>query len=220
MAMVDLHLLAQTVVYCCTLICGFFVSIPVGLTNKNFDGMCMLYGDFSLKSNHELMMKSSDHLNCNFSIYLNVLGSIFYSLFLLAYNAYALHKSRSNGNVGFEMWVLPFILLNAVMTIMILVSSCIVTVGLNEFCSGITQSIFYSSCIDAQNKEWINVNTGEMFNVGNFYELLTVAKLASWVSFMLWIGQVALGILRFFRNRAYRTRSSDRDRFSDINPSA
>ncbi|XP_021367948.1 transmembrane protein 179B-like isoform X2 [Mizuhopecten yessoensis] len=154
MAIVDLHLLVQTVLYCCTFICGFMVSIPIGVTHTNFDGSCMLYGDFEWKSNNEFIMQSSDQLNCNFSIYLSVLGGIFYSLFLLAYNAYALHKSRSNHNVGLEMWVLPFILLNSVMTILVLISSCIITVGFNAFCDGITKGRYSNNCPDAQNGEW------------------------------------------------------------------
>ncbi|OWF43356.1 Transmembrane protein 179B [Mizuhopecten yessoensis] len=191
------------------------------MTSKtNFDGSCMLYGDFEWKSNNEFIMQSSDQLNCNFSIYLSVLGGIFYSLFLLAYNAYALHKSRSNHNVGLEMWVLPFILLNSVMTILVLISSCIITVGFNAFCDGITKGRYSNNCPDAQNGEWTRQGTDVHFNVGNFYELLTVAKIASWVAFLLWLGQVALGILRFIRNRTHRTRNADRDRLGAEHPSS
>ncbi|XP_033734664.1 transmembrane protein 179B-like [Pecten maximus] len=217
--MVDLHLLVQTVVYCCTFVCGFVVAIPIGVTNSNFDGMCMLYGDFKWTAD-SFLMESSEQLNCTFSIYLNVLGGIFYSLFLLAYNSYALHKSKSDHNVVFGMWVMPFILLNSVMAILILVSSCIITVGFNDFCSGITQTEFFSSCSEAENREWKNHKTGEPFNIGNFYELMTVGKFASWISFLLWLGQVALGVLRFVRNRTHRTRSADRERIGDVNPSA
>ncbi|XP_069116349.1 transmembrane protein 179B-like isoform X1 [Argopecten irradians] len=238
--MLDLHLLAQTVVYCCTFICGFVVAIPIGVTNTKFDGSCILYGDFTWKTANEFLMQSSEQLNCNFSIYLNVLGGIFYSLFLLAYNSYAVHRSRSDHNVVFGMWVLPFILLNSVMTVMILVSSCIITVGFNNFCSGITETNHYQTCADAQDRDWINHDTGDNINVGNFYELITVAKvtvpyrtviitspelsdrfcLASWISFLLWLGQVALGILRFVRNRTHRKRTADRERIGDVDPSS
>ncbi|CAC5394145.1 unnamed protein product [Mytilus coruscus] len=207
MSVVDIQLLVQTVLYFCIFLSGFAISIPVGVNTINFDGICIL-------------MRSSSRANCNFPVYMSVFVCIFYGLTIGCYNAYAVRKSRANQNIGSEMWVMPFILINSTLSVMVLVSASMISVGYKVFCDRLKEYSDVKSCGDGKNLKWTNTGTSDKFTPGNYANLLTVAQIACWTACLLFLLQVALGILRFHRNRRLRQSSSDRERIGRAEPTA
>ncbi|XP_052097797.1 transmembrane protein 179-like [Mytilus californianus] len=221
MAVVDIQLLVQTVLYFCIFLSGFAISIPVGVNTINFDGICILYADFEKgDANFKFRMRSSSRANCNFPVYMSVFACIFYGLTLGCYNAYAVRKSRANINIGSEMWVMPFILINSTLSVMVLVSASMISVGYKVFCDRLKEYSDVKSCGDGKNIKWTNTGTSDKFTPGNYANLLTVAQIACWTACLLFLLQVALGILRFHRNRRLRQSSSDRERIGRAEPTA
>ncbi|KAL5008783.1 hypothetical protein ScPMuIL_014364 [Solemya velum] len=216
----DIHLFVQTLLYFVICITGFVISIPIGVNTINFQGICILYGDFEWVKDSQFKMLGSASLNCNFSIYLGVLGCILYGFGMGIYHAYALHKSRTDPTIGQQMWVMPIILLNSLIAVMVFIASCIISVGFSQFCSGLTDGNLYKSCADGQNKRWKNINTDDSFECGYYYRLITLAQMASWIVTLCWAVQVGLSILRFIRNRRTRSQGSDKENIGDVEPTA
>ncbi|CAC5394146.1 unnamed protein product [Mytilus coruscus] len=221
MVVVDIQLLVQTVLYFCILLSGFAISIPVGVNTINFDGMCMLYADFEKGDGiYKFRMQSSSRANCNFPVYMSVFACIFYGLALGCYNAYAVRKSRANQNIGSEMWVMPFILINSALFVMVLVSACMICVGYKVFCDQLKEYSGSFRCGDGKDIKWINTATSDTFTAKDYANLLTVAQIACWTACLLFLLQVALGVLRFHRNRRLRQSSTDRERIGRAEPTA
>ncbi|CAG2206656.1 unnamed protein product [Mytilus edulis] len=202
MAVVDLQLLVQTLLYFCIFLSGFAISIPVGVNTIKFDGMCILYAVFAKGDGiSKFRMQSSSRANCNFPVYTSVFACIFYGLGFGCYNAYAVWKSRANQSIGSAMWVMPFILINSTLFVMLLINACMISVGYKVFCD--------------QLKEY-----SDTFTTGDYARLLTVAQIACWTACLLFLLQVAVGILRFYRNRRLRQSPSDRERIGQSEPTA
>ncbi|XP_071163666.1 transmembrane protein 179B-like [Mytilus edulis] len=221
MAVVDLQLLVQTILYFCIFICGFAISIPVGVTTNGFEGMCILYADFEKgDGNYKFMMTSSNKVNCNFPVYMSVFACIFYGLALGSYNAYAVRKSTANQNIGSEMWVMPSMLINSAISVMVLISACMISVGYKLFCDKLEEYSNIKTCGDGKIIQFTDKKTSTKFTPGNYARLLTVAQIACWTACLLFLLQVALGILRFHRNRRLRQSSTDRERIANVEPTA
>ncbi|KAL3872622.1 hypothetical protein ACJMK2_035837 [Sinanodonta woodiana] len=207
MAIFDIQILIQTILYFCAFITGFVISIPIGVNRIEFQGLCILYSEIDWTSNNQFILHASNDLNCSFAIYLSVFACIFYGLGLGIYNGYALYKSTKDPTIGSQMWVMPFILMNSLVTLVMLVSSCMISVGFSSFCNGIKKN--GNRCDLFENTKWKNLKDNSEFDSGNYFKFLTVAQIASWTSFLIWLCQVALGIMRLIRNRRQRSQNMD-----------
>ena len=216
MAFVDIHLLVQTVLYFGIFISGFVISIPIGVNKIHFDGMCILYADFSKGGD----MTPGKSTNCNFPIYLSVFACIFYGLGLGCYSAYATKKSVKTPSTGSQMWVMPFLLLNSAIGLVLLVAAPMISVGFKQFCDHLKEVYSINSCEDKQDMELKPSGSKDKFNSGYYYRLLVVAQVACWTAFLLFLLQVMLGFLRFHRNRKARLTASDKEQIANVNPSA
>ncbi|XP_062589700.1 transmembrane protein 179-like [Saccostrea cucullata] len=105
------------------------------------------------------------------------------------------------------MWVFPFILLNSVVTVLMHVASCMVSVGFKEICDSLTKGKHkhFSSCIEAENQKLQSVATKETTTMGRFYTLINVSQKASWILTVCWLALVIFGIFQFVLNRRQKT---------------
>ncbi|XP_025091065.1 transmembrane protein 179B-like [Pomacea canaliculata] len=204
--LLDFHLLAQTVVYFTSIVCGLAISIPIGVTKTSFDKQCLLYTEFQWKNSTFFLAKFGDAGSCNFIIFASVFVGIFYPLGLGIQYVYAL--TRKNPNIGSQMWVLPFILSNCVAAVLFFIGACIISVGLKSLCDSYLKrpEPYFESCADADKSRWYN-NDGLLVTRGSFYSYLHAAEVASWVMVFVWAIQVGLGVFRLYKNR--RQHSAD-----------
>lgn len=201
----DIKLLVQIIIYFCIFVCGFAISIPLGIASMQFDNNCLLYAHFNKDGVLEQLL-SSDH--CNFPLYMSVIGCILYGLALACYNIYAFVQSRKAQANGTQLIVLPFVVINTVFTLMTLVAACMISVGFNKFCDGLLRNHGYNHCADAEGTTWVNLNTHKHFTPGNYYVMIRVSQIACWIAFVLYVCQLGLGILRFIRNRSLPPRGT------------
>ncbi|KAK3093605.1 hypothetical protein FSP39_018024 [Pinctada imbricata] len=231
MNIIDLQLFVNTVFYFGIVICGFVISIPIGVTNINNGGQCLLYADFTYKNASYGTINYSSKGNCNFPIYLGVFADIFFALGVGIYSAYAVFKSSKDKTIASQMWVMPFILVDALVAAASFVASCMVSVGFNQVCNHLTKKYepsgtrLFSSCVKVQNKNVINTTNGKVHNTGNFYAHYTVAQLAGWICFLLWAALVVSNIVRAVRNRKMRgagtdATTSDKTNIGNVEPTA
>ncbi|KAK3605492.1 hypothetical protein CHS0354_004044 [Potamilus streckersoni] len=212
MGIFDIQILFQTILYFCAFITGFVISIPIGVNRIDFKGQCILYSEAELTNISRYIKRASIDTNCSFPIYLSVFVCIFYGLAVGIYNGFALYKSTKDPTIGSQMWVMPFTLVNSLVTVVMLVSSCMISIGFSTFCDSVKAR--GDSCNKFENTKWTNREDNTEFDSGPYFKYLTVAQTASWTSFLIWVCQVALGILRLVRNRRLRSQNmsfSDKD---------
>ncbi|XP_045187110.1 uncharacterized protein LOC123544980 isoform X2 [Mercenaria mercenaria] len=196
----------------------------------NFNGQCVLYADFNWKNATNFVMTGSSATNCNFPIYFSVFGLIFYGLATGLYNSYAVIRSMKDPDIGSQMWVMPFILVNTLLAFTTLIVGCVLSVGFLQFCNGLTKTTV-PSCRALENKTWKNLAKDKPFNSGPYFKLLTVAQVAAWGCVLVFILQIVLSVLRFIRNRRRRSAqmfdsaqkaqtSSDTTKIAELEPTA
>ncbi|XP_050407456.1 transmembrane protein 179 [Patella vulgata] len=220
----DVQLFIQALLYLTIVFTGFTTAISVGLTTMNFDGNCILYSDVNWKNATFSTFDFSDKVNCNFPVYFNVFACIFFSLGMFCYFTYAI--CQKDPNIGSQMWVMPFVLISAAMAIVSFIVSCIISVGFKTLCDGITSSPGrLTSCSQGQRMNW-NAQRNTDYNGSHYYAYFTVAQTASWIGFLAWVIQCALGIVRFVRNRRLRSQAYDNSvnadtaKIGDVEPTA
>lgn len=203
--LVDLHVLAQTALYIFSMACSLVVSIPLGVTQANFKGQCMLYTEFRREeSKNETIFTPGSEATCRFPLYLAVFAGIFYATGMAAYYIYAL--CQKDPNIGSQMWVWPFTMANFLVTIAIFIGACIISVGFKTFCDNFLTATRYPSCDYAERMDWHSQDDPSVkYNGDTLYTYLHVTEGAVWVLFLDWVLQVALGFFRIYRNRKLRS---------------
>ncbi|XP_061194586.1 uncharacterized protein LOC133202726 [Saccostrea echinata] len=95
------------------------------------------------------------------------------------YNSYTIYKSQKDSSIVSKMWVVPFIMLNSLVTVIMLVASCMISVGFKEICDSMTKGKYkyYPSCIEAENQKLESPITKEISSTGRFYTLINVSQL-------------------------------------------
>ncbi|XP_062604415.1 transmembrane protein 179B-like [Saccostrea cucullata] len=123
------------------------------------------------------------------------------------YNSYTIYKAKRDPSIVSQMWVFPFILLNSVVTVLMLVASCMVGVGFKEMCDSLTKGEhkYFPSCIEAENQKLESVATKETSSTGRFYTLINVTQNASWICTVCWLVLVIFGIVQFVLNRRQKS---------------
>ncbi|GFR61808.1 transmembrane protein 179-like [Elysia marginata] len=235
----DIQVLGQSLVYFVIVIFGFVVAVPLGITVVQFDMHCVLYTDVDWVNATFAQYELSNPTICNFPVWTFVFTCILYSLGVGLYFLYAACRSN-DPNVGFQMWVMPFLLVNALILILLFICCCIMSVGLKTTCDnllkGRKKGNTLQTCSDAEDKSKFDWNKGKTsVNASDFYSFSKTSEVAGWITFLIWIVQMALGVLRFIRNRRQRSQDmgyedneppkntasdSDTENFAAVNPSA
>ncbi|XP_045187112.1 transmembrane protein 179B-like [Mercenaria mercenaria] len=195
-------ILLQALLYFCIFILGFLVCIPVGINRSSFDGECILYAD--VHHSGKIYITGSASSNCEFPIYFSVFGMIIVGLLAgLCFGYFAL-RSRSDEDVGRRMWTLPFIPLNAVLTIIALVTACVLSHGFNIFCESVKDlSDLIKSCALLEHQTFNNKT-----DTGGFVGLSSLSQAGAWIGFFIYLIQTGISVLRFFRNRQLKQKST------------
>ncbi|XP_013400801.1 transmembrane protein 179 [Lingula anatina] len=203
----DYHLLAQTVLYFVIALIGMITAVPIGVTTTNFQGECLLYGKVVWNSTQFTPSLTVGGV-CHFLVVYFVVAIILYGIAVGLYGVYAL--CQRDKDIGSQMWVWPFALINSVLTILTFIVSCIVSVGFYQFCGtfrkGKDSGANVKSCVDGQKSDWAASwnSAGKNVYFGTYFNFFTTAQTASWVCFLVLAAQLVLCILRIVRNRRAR----------------
>ncbi|ESO94235.1 hypothetical protein LOTGIDRAFT_232478 [Lottia gigantea] len=219
----DIQLFVQALLYLTIFFLGFTVSVPLGLFQMDFNGKCMLYAEIDWKNATFFVITEGESINCHFTIYFNVFACILFALGMFAYYGYAV--LRRDPDIGSQMWVMPFVLISAVMCVVEFIAACIISVGYKQLCSGLADNSKKLSCSKvAELTKFQNDYNGK-----HIIPYLTAAQTAGWICFLCWAVQWVLGIIRFVRNRRSRSgafndsvnsSNADTAKIGDIQPTA
>ena len=168
-----------------------------------FDGLCILYASFSEYNDViKKLLHPSSASTCDYPIFVSVVGLVVYGLVMGVIYTYYFKLSIKEPNRGSAMWVLPQLLLNALLCVFMMVAACIVSVGYAVFCKNYLEGFPEGSkCSIGENRDWHHIPTGEPFNPGNYISFMYTCMIFAWIGVLFVIIQLGLGALRVYRNR-------------------
>jgi len=201
----------SAVLYLLSTLFGFFVAIPVGITLRNFDGMCVLYAQVVWDSSAIWPWVDA---SCDFVMYSSIGICIIYA-FLMSFFTFIVVLPRTTLKADYvgliqarhSTFILKsmnpvFLVINVLIAFIMFISAIVITVGFAQFCNDLTASKMFTdhnngtSCYQAQDPEiWkgIHVVGGSENPRGhNFYTCLTIAMIGAWAEFIIWFVQMLL----------------------------
>uniref|UniRef100_A0A8D0BVW5 Transmembrane protein 179B n=1 Tax=Salvator merianae TaxID=96440 RepID=A0A8D0BVW5_SALMN len=187
MAQLSWLLLAEVALNGAAFLCGIISASSLTVTQGEFGGRCILYG--SVIYNGTLNLSSSSHVSvCYFVSAISILTAIFSFLAMLfiIYNNCFVDRQLTDiiwikGLLGFVAGVIFFLL----------ISACILRVGMDTLCGSILKSTAASSCQKAQHRQW-----AKPYNAEKFYDNLYTAEAAAWVNFFFWCLKAVLLVVK------------------------
>ncbi|XP_035670027.1 transmembrane protein 179-like [Branchiostoma floridae] len=211
-------LLSQCTAYLLALVLSFFMAVPMGQNQRNFDGKCLLYarGTWSVNASSEVGWKMDitywgSQSVCNYSIYMGIVTMIV-AFVQVVRTSYFLYKGLDSSFLdAFVSFVVNFIL-----TTMLFTSALILTMGLSAWCREVTQHIYM--CEEAQYSSWLN---WKGIDTSFFYIQLGMAQFGSWCGWVCWLIATMLTGLRVYnyhqREDILRSLRREKDRLVGSN---
>ncbi|XP_064603593.1 transmembrane protein 179-like [Liolophura sinensis] len=202
----DVYLLAQTVLYIVGSLAGMAAIIPLALAYSELGGRCLLNAEVDWKSSTRTLTYGESSM-CTFPMWLFVFGTFVYGAVLAVSHARTLWKIRQNPAIRSEVWVVPFLMINGVVTVLLFIASCIISVGFQKFCSSVVDGAkdagyeyLVKRCVDFEKLTWTQEGTGWVHDGGKSIVYLTFAQILSWACFLVWLIQTMLSVVRLCRN--------------------
>ncbi|KAH9490336.1 hypothetical protein Btru_034990 [Bulinus truncatus] len=180
-------LLVQVVISILTVILSAMVFFPLGLNFRSFNDQCLLYANVKLipKTEEAVGVKIDltttlfgDVEECNYTTYLNVVVAIASVIFLwFFYHTRSLDTSE-HSEVKLQ---LPVLLVHLGMLVCVMVSSCKITIGFNQWCANLAYTDptkNFKHCKDYENLSWdVTTRAYEC----PFYTFNLLAEASSWL---------------------------------------
>lgn len=198
--------LFSAVLYILSVLFGFIVAIPVGITLRDFDGMCVLYAQLVWDSSSIWPWMDA---SCDFILYSAIGICIIYALLMSIFTFFVVlpRTTRRSEYVGMiqarhtsfilESMNPVFTVINILIAFAMMISAIVITAGFAKFCTEIGKlpDPEILSCYNAQDVDWsqILVVGGAKNPRGhNVDKNLTIAMIGAWAEFIIWFLQMLL----------------------------
>ncbi|XP_041099239.1 transmembrane protein 179B-like isoform X1 [Polyodon spathula] len=194
---------AELLLRAASFFCGIITAASVKVAQVEFAGHCMLYGSVGYNAtSKEFSVASSS--NASLCLFVSVISGLItiYCFFVVLYCIYA---SCFSGVQGSSVEVTLSLAFAATFLFFLLISGCILNIGLTSLCQSITTAKDLKSCQDAQLENW-----SEPYKASQFYTSLYNAGVSAWVNFFLWVLALILLIVQRKQGTQYTELSISR----------
>uniref|UniRef100_UPI00398E9422 transmembrane protein 179B-like n=1 Tax=Pristiophorus japonicus TaxID=55135 RepID=UPI00398E9422 len=183
----------ELLVYGAAFICGIVTAALITVSQGEFGSQCILYGTVTWNASGKSLgvAQFGSGSLCGFVNAVSVVIAIycFCTVFYFIYTTCIEQTSRG------LRWLTACLVMASIYLFFLLVSGCLLRVGLNTFCRSILKETEIKSCSDAEKGNWTS-----HYNGSRFYRNYTSAETSTWVNFFFWI--VLLSLLIVQRKRA------------------
>ncbi|XP_032089883.1 transmembrane protein 179B [Thamnophis elegans] len=187
-------LLLELALNAAALLAALGCAAALGLAQWGFGGKCILYGSVGYNGTLNLLTSSPASL-CYFISAVSGLTAIF-TLVSLLRGLYSL--CYGDGHLV-HAWIRTSLVVSATLLFFLLVSACVLRVGMDVFCSSIQRSKAAASCQEAQQRPWV-----KPYRPGKFYDNLYAAQATAWVNFFFWFLMSFLLFVECIRKAPYQ----------------
>ncbi|XP_064600752.1 uncharacterized protein LOC135466928 [Liolophura sinensis] len=164
-------LIVQTILYLAAFISGFAASISIGLTNTSLAGFCVFSVILDKSNNYYVNPELA--ASCQYPMAVAICTCITAGLAMAVFNVFKLCTQVDR----LQILLLPEILLNGIVSLMLLVSACLVSVGFSNFCHYIEVGEDIDNFRCEQMKTWDDISfDGLTVSLKNIYQYLSVAQ--------------------------------------------
>ncbi|ESO86159.1 hypothetical protein LOTGIDRAFT_235530 [Lottia gigantea] len=186
----DVILLVRTVLYGAIFILSMFIFAPMANQMNTHDGLCVLYGDA------EAVEGYSEKTTCNYTIAIGVLFGFIYGGIMTVVGVLSLlGKLKKPENFSGVLFLIN-VILDLISFILVLITACMISVGFQALCNSLISILQIKS--DSCQQVYLKIpSTGER---DEFYTPLAVAEAGAWISFVIWMLQVVIGVFLLWRN--------------------
>ncbi|XP_020374014.2 transmembrane protein 179B [Rhincodon typus] len=154
-----------------------------------FNSGCILYG--TTKYNSTAKSLEVEHFGnvtlCGFVSAVSV-GIAIYCFCTVFYFIYASCIEEANRG---SRWLTACLVTAGIFLFLLLVSGCLLRVGLSLFCQGLLLEAGVKSCSDGEKMDWTSPYDGS-----RFYQNFTSAETSTWVNFFFWLVVLTLLIVQ------------------------
>ncbi|KAJ7307545.1 hypothetical protein JRQ81_009570 [Phrynocephalus forsythii] len=188
MAQLSGRLLVELAASAAAFLCGIICASALAVTQGEFGGQCILYGSAAYNGTLRLSASSPVSL-CYFVSAASVLASaVAFAVFLRGIYLCCF----GDGPAG-HVWLKGSLAVTATVLFFLMVSGCILRVGMDTLCNSIQKAAAALSCQEAQHRPWI-----QPYQAERFYDNLYTAEAAAWVNFFFWCLMALLVALESF----------------------
>nr|XP_025037973.1 transmembrane protein 179B isoform X2 [Pelodiscus sinensis] len=159
--------LAELALHGAAFLCGVISASALTVTQGEFGGRCILYG--SVAKNGTVLTLS--HFNNISLCYFVAAISILIALYCFSVLLYGIYSCCMDEGQWARTWLTVNLAISAVILFFLLVSACILRVGMDTLCSSILQTRAVKSCQEAQHVTW-----SPQYNAARFYDNLYSAE--------------------------------------------
>ncbi|XP_075583252.1 transmembrane protein 179B [Pelecanus crispus] len=168
--------LAELVLHGAAFLCGIVCASALTVAQGEFGGWCILYGTVSWNGT-ALVPKSFSHISlCDFVSAVSIVVALYCFSSLL----YGIYSCCTNESQWDRTWLSIALVVAFVILFFLLISACILRVGMDAFCASIMQTEGLSSCQEAERKPWAS------YTPTRFYSNLYSAQASAWVNVFFW----------------------------------
>ncbi|KAM7074607.1 transmembrane protein 179B [Ciconia maguari] len=173
---VSVLLLAELALHGAAFLCGIVCASALTVAQGEFGGWCILYGTVSWNGTM-LVPKSFSHISlCYFVSTISVVVALYCFSSLL----YGIYSCCTNESQWDRTWLSVALVVAFIILFFLLISACILRVGMDAFCASIVQTKSLSSCQEAEHKPWVS------YSPTRFYSNLYSAQASAWVNVFFW----------------------------------
>ncbi|XP_062820930.1 transmembrane protein 179B [Anolis carolinensis] len=189
-------LLAGLALSAASFLCGVICASALTVTQGEFGGRCILYGSVSYNGSITLSASSPPSL-CRFVSAVSILTSVL-SFVVLIRGIYS--TCFGDGTPDSGVWLKGSLAVSAGVLFFLMISACILRVGMDALCASIHRAAAALSCQEAQHQKWVPPIRPE-----RFYDNLYTAEAAAWVNFFFWCLMIAMLCVSYFGESPSRT---------------
>ncbi|XP_006033235.1 transmembrane protein 179B isoform X2 [Alligator sinensis] len=186
--------LAQLALHGAAFLCGIICASALTVTQGQFGGHCMLYGEVRPNGSTLMLAADSPASLCYFVSAVAVVAA------LAAFSAllHGIYSCCVDDGLWDRTWLGVALAASAFILFFLMVAACILEVGTNALCRSVLQMKLVRSCRDAQNRAW------EAADSSRFYDNLYSAKATAWVNFFFWGLLLAVLLLQRRQDAPFR----------------
>nr|XP_060613804.1 transmembrane protein 179B [Anolis sagrei ordinatus] len=189
-------LLAGLALSAASFLCGVICASALTVTQGEFGGRCILYGSVRYDGNISLSASSPPSL-CRFVSAVSILTAVLSFVVLIRGIYCACFGERGPGS---GVWLKGSLAVSAGVLFFLMVSACILRVGMDTLCASIQRSAAALSCQEAQHQKW-----APPIRADRFYDNLYTAESAAWVNFFFWCLMIAMLSVSYFNRSQNQT---------------
>ncbi|XP_072029760.1 transmembrane protein 179B-like isoform X2 [Amphiura filiformis] len=179
----------EVVLLVAAFVAGMVVVISLRISQNNNEGYCLFYAEVQKAGPQKFAITSSKVSTCSYCTWIQAIALIIAFL----YGAYRIVNLCTNRFKSSLLRVIS-VPIHGLVSFLILVQACIVTVGLKRFCSNIHDIGYSCSSSTVEGVE--------------FYSIIEVAQGASWFSFLTWCVLTLLAVCYICIERREKTKGN------------